>query len=169
MAQLPIREYPDPVLRIKTQPIKVFDQALQTLIDDMIETMYAAPGIGLAAPQVGVSKRMMVIDVSEDQTQPLVFINPEVIEARGEEVMEEGCLSFPGLYATVQRANEIKIRALDRHGKTFELDTGGLLAVCIQHELDHLAGKLFIDYLSPYKRQWLLKKLTKLTKQQAAA
>jgi peptide deformylase len=161
MSKLDILEFPDPRLRTKAQPVTDFGEALQRQIDDMLETMYAAPGIGLAATQVNIAKRLFVIDVSEDSTQPLVFINPEFIELRGVEEMEEGCLSFPGIYGTVQRANEVKIRALNRHGKAFEIDTGELLAVCIQHEYDHIEGKLFVDYLSPLKRERIRKQLEK--------
>ncbi len=167
MSKLEILEFPDPRLRTKAQPVTVFDAALQRQIDDMFETMYAAPGIGLAATQVNIHKQMFVIDVSEDNTQPLVFINPEFVDKRGIEEMEEGCLSFPGVYAKVQRANEITIRALDRHGQPFELDTGDLLAVCIQHEFDHIEGKLFVDYLSPLKRERIRKQLEKKHRQEA--
>lgn len=161
MARLQILTFPDPRLRLKAKPVLEVDDAVRKIVDDMFETMYAAPGIGLASTQVNVQKQIIVIDVSEDKSEPLVFINPEVIEKRGIEVMEEGCLSFPDVYAQVERANEIKVRALDRHGQPFEVDTGGLLAVCIQHELDHLEGKLFVDYLSPMKRERIRKKLEK--------
>jgi peptide deformylase len=167
MSKLEILEFPDPRLRTKAQPVTVFDAALQAQIDDMFDTMYAAPGIGLAATQVNIHKRLFVIDVSEDKSQPLVFINPEFIDKRGIEEMEEGCLSFPGVYAKVQRANEVTIRALDRHGQPFELDTGELLAVCIQHEYDHIEGKLFVDYLSPLKRERIRKQLEKKHRQDA--
>lgn len=161
MAKLTILEYPDPRLRTKAQPVSDFGPALQQEIDDMFETMYDAPGIGLAATQVNIHKQLIVIDVSENQDEPLVLINPQVIEKRGVEEMEEGCLSFPGVYAKVQRANEIHIQALDRHGKSFEVDTGELLAVCIQHEMDHIEGKLFVDYLSALKRDRIRKQLEK--------
>ncbi|MEM9101306.1 MAG: peptide deformylase [Pseudomonadota bacterium] len=161
MAILEILTYPDPRLREKAQQITNIDEKLQTIIDNMLETMYHANGIGLAATQVNIQLQLMVIDVSEKSDSPLVFINPQVIEKRGIEEMDEGCLSFPGVYAKVKRANEIKVSALDRHGKTFEVDTGDLLAVCIQHELDHLEGKLFVDYLSPLKRQRIKSKLEK--------
>ena len=161
MPTLEILEYPDPRLRTKAKPINEFGQALQQQIDDMFETMYAAPGIGLAATQVNIHKQLFVIDVSEDKDQPLVFINPEIVELRGVEEMEEGCLSFPGVYARVERADALTIKALDRHGKEFTMDADGLLAVCIQHELDHLQGKLFVDYLSTLKRQRIKKKLEK--------
>ena len=137
------------------------DAAVRRLVDDMFETMYAAPGIGLAATLVNVHQRLLVVDVSEEKDQPLVFINPEILQRAGVEEMEEGCLSVPGFYDKVQRAERIKVRALDRDGKLFELDTDGLLAVCIQHEIDHLDGKLFVDYLSNLKRQRIRKKLEK--------
>lgn len=161
MPKLQILTFPDPRLRLKAQPVSEVNDAVRRMVDDMFETMYAAPGIGLASTQVNIQKQIIVIDVSEDKSEPLVLINPEVLEKRGIEQMEEGCLSFPDVYAQVERANEIRIRALDRDGKAFELDTGGLLAVCIQHELDHLEGKLFVDYLSPLKRERIRKKLEK--------
>ena len=161
MALLPILEFPDPRLRTRAQPVDEVDAALRKLIDDMFETMYAAPGIGLAATQVNVHKRFMVIDVSESRNEPLVFINPEIIEREGVEETEEGCLSVPGVYDKVTRADRIRVRALDRNGKPFEMDAEGLLAVCIQHEMDHLDGKLFVDYLSELKRTRIRKKLEK--------
>ena len=161
MAKLEILEFPDRRLRTVAKPVAQVDDALRALIDDMFETMYAAPGIGLAASQVDVHRRLMVLDISEDSDAPMVFINPEILSAEGEEVCEEGCLSVPGIYAEVKRAERIRVRALDRDGQTFELDTDGLLAVCIQHEMDHLAGKLFVDYLSPLKRELVKKKLAK--------
>ena len=161
MPILEILEYTDPRLRTQAKPISDFGDDLQKQIDDMFETMYAAPGIGLAATQVNIHKQLFVIDVSEDKSEPLVFINPEITELRGVEEMEEGCLSFPGVYARVERADEVTIKALDRSGKPFTLDADGLLAVCIQHELDHTQGKLFVDYLSPLKRQRIKKKLEK--------
>ncbi len=164
MAQLTILEYPNPRLRLEAKPVDKFDDDLQQIIDDMFETMYAAPGIGLAATQVDVQLQIVTMDLSDDKSEPIVLINPEVIEKRGIEEMEEGCLSFPGVYVSVERANEVHIKALDRHGEPFEIDTGGLLAVCIQHELDHLAGKLFVDYLSPLKRNRIKKKLEKQAK-----
>lgn len=164
MAQLTILEYPNPRLRLEAKPVDKFDDNLQQIIDDMFETMYAAPGIGLAATQVDVQLQIVTMDLSDDKSEPIVLINPEVIEKRGIEEMEEGCLSFPGVYVRVERANEVHIKALDRHGEPFEIDTDGLLAVCIQHELDHLAGKLFVDYLSPLKRNRIKKKLEKQAK-----
>ena len=134
---------------------------MRTLIDDMFETMYAAPGIGLAATQVDVHKRLLVTDVSAEKTEPLVLINPEILAKDGVEVTEEGCLSVPGFYEEVERAEHIRVRALDRDGKAFEMEASGLLAVCIQHEMDHLEGKLFVDYLSEMKRQRIRKKLLK--------
>jgi peptide deformylase len=161
MALLEILVFPDTRLRTVAKPVEQFDDALQALIDDMFETMYAAPGIGLAATQVNVHKRLVVIDVSEDNAEPLVFINPELLASEGEEEMQEGCLSVPGYYETVQRPEWVKVRALDRHGKPFEMETDGLLAVCIQHEIDHLDGKVFVDYLSPLKRNRIRSKLEK--------
>jgi peptide deformylase len=161
MAKLDILEFPDPRLRLKAQPVETFNAALQKFADDMLETMYAAPGIGLAATQVNAQKRMLVLDVSETRNAPMVFVNPELPETRGTEVCQEGCLSFPGVYADVQRKEWIRVRAQDAGGKTFELETDGLLAVCIQHEIDHLDGKVFTDYLSPLKRTLVLRKLEK--------
>ncbi|MBI2381817.1 MAG: peptide deformylase [Gammaproteobacteria bacterium] len=165
MAKLEILTFPDPRLRLKAKPVTQVDDAVRAIVDDMFETMYAAPGIGLASTQVNVQQQIVVIDVSEDKSEPLVLINPEILEKRGIEEMEEGCLSFPEVYAKVERANEVRVRALDRNGDAFELDTGGLLAVCIQHELDHLDGKVFIDYLSPMKRERIRKKLEKEARQ----
>ena len=161
MALLPILHFPDPRLRQKAKPVTQFDAALSRLVDDMFDTMYAAPGIGLAATQVNVQLRLVVIDVSDEKTDPRVFVNPEILESRGEEEMDEGCLSVPGFYETVRRADWVCVRALDRHGQPFELETDGLLAVCIQHELDHLDGKLFVDYLSSLKRDRIRRKLEK--------
>jgi peptide deformylase len=161
MAKLEILHFPDPRLRTRARPVASVDAAVRRLVDDMFETMYAAPGIGLAATQVNVHQRLLVVDVSEEKDQPLVFINPEILHRDGVEEMEEGCLSVPGFYDKVQRAERIKVRAQDRDGKPFELDTDGLLAVCIQHEIDHLDGKLFVDYLSNLKRQRIRKKLEK--------
>lgn len=161
MALLPILEFPDPRLRTRAQPVEHVDAALRKLIDDMFETMYAAPGIGLAATQVNVPKRLLVIDVSERRNEPLVLINPEIASREGVEETEEGCLSVPGVYDKVTRAERIRMRALDRDGKQVEIDADGLLAVCIQHEVDHLDGKLFVDYLSELKRTRIRKKLEK--------
>ncbi|NUS60979.1 MAG: peptide deformylase [Lysobacter sp.] len=171
MALLPILEFPDPRLRTKAavmEPAHLADPAFQQLVDDMFETMYEAPGIGLAASQVDVHQRFMVIDVSEEKNRPLVFVNPEILERAGEQVYQEGCLSVPTIFADVTRANEILVRALDRHGQPFEMRVDGLLAVCIQHEMDHLEGKLFVDYLSPLKREMVRKKLAKARRTAAA-
>jgi peptide deformylase len=170
MAQLEILEFPDPRLRTVAKPVEpaqVTTPEFQTLLDDMFETMYEAPGIGLAASQVDVHQRFMVIDVSEDRSQPLVFVNPEIVERDGEQVYQEGCLSVPGIFADVTRANSIRVRAIGRDGAPFEMQADGLLAVCIQHEMDHLAGKLFVDYLSPLKREMVRKKLAKRQRQSA--
>ena len=153
MALLKILYLPDERLRKVSEPVETFDNALQILIDDMFETMYDAKGVGLAAPQVGVNLRLSVIDVSANKTEKLVFINPEIVESRGQEKFQEGCLSVPGAQETVVRANFVKVKALDRHGKPFEVEATDLLAECLQHEIDHLNGKLFIDLLSPIKRQ----------------
>lgn len=161
MARLPILEFPDPRLRTRAKPVTRVDDATRKLIDDMLETMYAAPGIGLAATQVNVHQRILVIDVSEAHNQPLALINPEIVARDGIEETEEGCLSVPGIYETVKRADQIRVRALDRDGKPIEFDAGGLLAVCIQHEIDHLEGKLFVDYLSDLKRTRIRRKLEK--------
>ncbi len=169
MPLLKILEYPDPRLRTKAKPISDFGEALQTQIDDMLETMYAAPGIGLAGTQVDFHQQLFVLDVSENKDQPLIFINPEIIELRGVEEMEEGCLSFPGVYAKVERSDSLTVKALDRQGKAFEMEADELLAVCIQHELDHLQGKLFVDYLSSLKRQRIGKKLEKEHKARSLA
>lgn len=165
MANLTILHFPDERLRTVAKPVEQVDDNLRALIDDMFETMYDAPGIGLAATQVNVHQRLIVIDVSEEKNEPLVLINPEILEKKGVEEMDEGCLSVPGIYEKVQRADRIKVRALDRHGEPFELETDGLLAVCIQHEIDHLDGKLFVDYLSSLKRQRIRKKLEKQLRQ----
>ena len=167
MALLPILEFPDPRLRTKAVPVEaanVTTAEFQRLLDDMFETMYDAPGIGLAASQVDVHQRFMVIDISEEKNQPQVFINPELSDKAGEQVYQEGCLSLPGIFADVTRADEITVRFLDRQGQPQELRADGLLAVCIQHEMDHLDGKLFVDYLSPLKREMVRKKLAKQRK-----
>ena len=161
MALLPILQHPDPRLRKKTPPVQHFDQKLQKLIDDMFETMYAAPGVGLAANQVGVQLRLSVMDCSDEHNQPIVLINPEVLAAVEPQEMEEGCLSLPDLRDKVQRYNKLRLRALDRHGKPYELEAEGLMAQCVQHEIDHLDGKLYIDYLSSLKRERIKKKLLK--------
>jgi peptide deformylase len=161
MAVLPILHHPDPRLRKKTPPVQQFDQKLQRLIDDMFETMYAAPGVGLAANQVGVQLRLSVMDCSEHHDQPIVMINPEVLGAEERQEMEEGCLSLPDIRDKVQRYNKIRLRALDRNGQPYELEAEGLMAQCVQHEIDHLDGKLYIDYLSSLKRERIKKKLLK--------
>lgn len=161
MAKLTIIEFPDPRLRTLAQPIARVDDTLRTLIADMFETMYDAPGIGLAATQVNIHQRLLVLDVSESHTEPMVFINPEILSAEGRQTYQEGCLSVPGIFADVERFDQITVKALDRQGKRFELNADGLLAVCIQHEMDHLIGKLFVDYLSPLKRELVKKKLAK--------
>ncbi len=163
MAKLQILEFPDPRLRTVAKSVVAVDETIQQLVSDMFETMYAAPGVGLAATQVNVHQRVVVIDVSEDQSQPMVFINPEVtvLDAETLRDYDEGCLSVPGFYETVSRPERVRVDALDRDGKPFSLEPDGLLAVCIQHELDHLNGKLFVDYVSPVKRQRIRKKLEK--------
>ncbi|GMV28242.1 MAG: peptide deformylase [Rhodanobacteraceae bacterium] len=161
MAKLTILEFPDPRLRTKAQPVAAFGPDLAGLVADMFETMYAAPGIGLAATQVNVHKQLLVLDVSEEKNQPLVFCNPRILTKDGIQTYQEGCLSVPGIYADVERANRITVEAEDAAGKTFTLEADGLLAVCIQHEMDHLAGRLFVDYLSPLKREMVRKKLEK--------
>ena len=161
MSLLSILEFPDPRLRTKAVPIETVDDELRALIANMFETMYAAPGIGLAATQVNVHRRLLVADVSVDQNEPHVLINPKILHKDGSEVTEEGFLSVPGVYEPVERAEHIRVRALDGNGQAFEMDTEGLLAVCIQHEMDHLDGKLFVDYLSEMKRQRIRKRLQK--------
>ncbi|CDH46540.1 MAG: peptide deformylase [Candidatus Competibacteraceae bacterium] len=169
MARLTLLHYPDPRLRKPALPVEVVDERVRSFVDDMLETMYAAPGIGLAATQVNIQKRIIVMDVSEDKNQPLIFINPTLLAREGESEMEEGCLSVPGFYERVQRAERVWASALDRHGDPFELDASGLLAVCIQHEIDHLDGKLFVDYLSALKRDRIRKKLEKQARSETHA
>ena len=161
MALLSILEYPDPRLRTRAKPVTEFDASVQQLIDDMFETMYAAPGIGLAASQVNVHQRLIVIDVSAEKTEPLVFINPQILAREGLGMVEEGCLSVPGIFDDVERAVKVRVRAYDRNGQEFERDLDDMLAVCLQHEMDHLEGKLFVDYLSDLKRDRIRKKLDK--------
>jgi peptide deformylase len=161
MAILHILHYPDPRLRIRAEPVEQVDDEVRQLVDDMLETMYDAPGIGLAAPQVSVSKRLIVIDISETRDAPVCLINPVILAREGSEVMEEGCLSVPGIYDTVERAAAIRVHAVGRDGASYEMEADGLLAVCIQHEMDHLEGKLFVDYLTEMKRQRIKKKLEK--------
>ena len=172
MATLNILEFPDPRLRTRATPVELVDDALRTLLDDMFETMYAAPGIGLAATQVDVHKRLLVADVSSDKDDPHVLINPLVLEKDGVAVTEEGCLSVPGYFEEVERAEHVRVRYQDRDGELRESDFEGLLAVCVQHEMDHLEGKLFVDYLSEAKRLRIRKRLEKDQKErrmQAAA
>lgn len=165
MAQLNILHFPDPRLRLKAKPIEMVTDEIRQLANDMLETMYDAPGIGLAATQVNEQKRLIVIDVSEDKTSPLFLINPELVETEGERDFEEGCLSVPEAYELVTRADKIRVRALNLQGEAFEMDAEGILATCIQHEIDHLEGKLFVDYLSNLKRQRIKKRLEKHQKQ----
>ena len=162
MAKLPILTFPDPRLRNRARPVERVDDRVRRLIDDMFETMYDAPGIGLAASQVNVHRRVIVIDVSPEHDQPLALVNPVIDLTQGQQERDEGCLSVPGFYETVKRAERIRVRALDRHGQPFEREAEGVLALCIQHECDHLEGKLFVDYLSNLKRQRIRKKLAKL-------
>lgn len=169
MALLNILEYPDPRLRIKARPVDRVDDEIRRLIDDMLETMYAAPGIGLAATQVDVHQRVLVLDVSDTKDEPRSYINPEILEMDGDALGDEGCLSVPGITEPVARAERIRVRALDRDGQAFEQDVEGLLAVCIQHEIDHLEGKLFVDYLSELKRQRIKKRLIKSRKRDPVA
>ena len=168
MTRLEILEFPDPRLRTRAQPVERFDAALGTLIDEMLATMYAAPGIGLAATQVNVHQRLIVIDISENHDQPMVFINPVILERDGVEVSEEGCLSVPQIFEEVERAARVRVRAQDRQGQFFELELEGLLAVCLQHEMDHLEGKLFVDYLSALKRDRIRRKLEKNRREHVA-
>ena len=169
MAIRRIYETPDPVLRQISKPVETFDAELKTLIADMFETMYAAPGIGLAATQVNVHKQLLILDVSEEKNRPLVLINPKIAAVEGSQVYQEGCLSVPGIYADVERADRITVEALDRHGQPLAFEAEGLLAVCIQHEMDHLIGKLFVDYLSPLKRELVRRKLEKQRRTAAQA
>ena len=161
MALLPILEYPDPRLRKVAAPVQAFTPEVVKLVRDMAETMYAAPGVGLAATQVDVHKRIIVIDISDTKDDLLVLVNPEIVMAEGEAECEEGCLSVPGYYDKVTRAARVRVRAQDDHGETFELDAEGLLAVCVQHEMDHLEGKVFVEYLSPLKRARVAAKMRK--------
>jgi len=168
MAILNILRYPDARLHKQAAPVTVFDDSLKKLVADLAESMYAAPGIGLAATQVDVHKRVIVVDVSERRDSLVVLVNPEILEATGESDIEEGCLSVPGIYELLPRAERVKVRAYDQNGNAFTLEAQGLLAVCIQHEMDHLQGKLFVDYLSPLKRELVRKKLEKQRRAAAA-
>jgi peptide deformylase len=161
MSKLTILEFPDPRLRTRAKPVTAFDDALRQLAADMLETMYAAPGVGLAATQVNAHIRMLVADVSESHDTPHVLVNPEILDRQGTAIGEEGCLSVPGYFDEVERAARVRVRAQGLDGKSFEMDADGLLAVCIQHEIDHLEGKLFVDYLSELKRTRIRKKLEK--------
>lgn len=164
MAIMEILRFPDDRLKTKAKKVDQITQWHKDLAADMLETMYAAPGIGLAATQVDVHEQLLVVDVSEDKSDPMVLINPQIIEQSGHEIMEEGCLSVPEIYAEVERAEQIKVRALNLEGESIEIDAEGILAVCIQHEMDHLKGILFVDYLSKLKRDRIKKKLEKLNK-----
>jgi peptide deformylase len=168
MALRTILEFPDPRLRTRAQPVTRFDAALGKLIDDMLETMYAAPGIGLAATQVDVHKRVIVIDISKEHNEPLVLVNPEILAREGEASTEECCLSVPGIFDDVKRAARVRVRAQHRDGATFEKDFEEILAVCIQHEMDHLEGRLFVDYLSDLKRERIRKRLDKERRERSA-
>jgi peptide deformylase len=167
MAVLSILRYPDPRLEKVAQPVERVDEAIHQLVGDMAETMYAAPGIGLAATQVDVHKRVLVLDVSDTRDQLLVLINPEILAREGEQECEEGCLSVPGVYDVVKRAEKVKVRALNRDGQVFELAAEGLLAVCIQHEMDHLEGKVFVEYLSRLKQSRIRAKMQKQERKSA--
>jgi len=167
MTILKILEYPDDRLRMVAKPVSEVNDQIRSIADNMLETMYDAPGVGLAATQVDIHLRIVVIDVSEDKTEPLVLINPEIVDHSGIEEMEEGCLSFPDVFADVERADKVTLKALDRNGEEFTIEADELLAVCIQHELDHLKGKLFVDYLSPLKRQRIRKLLEKRQRKSA--
>ena len=167
MTKLAILEYPDPRLRTRAEPVTVVDDAVRQLADDLLETMYGANGIGLAATQVDIHRRVIALDVSEGRNQPLILINPELLSAEGKGPGEEGCLSLPGIYDKVSRATKIRVRSLDLQGKPFELDAEGLLGVCIQHEMDHLQGKVFVDYLSELKRQLIRRRLEKERRQRS--
>lgn len=168
MALIEILHFPDPRLRKKAIPVDKVDDQIRQTVNDMFETMYAAPGIGLAATQVNIQKQIIVIDVSEDKSEPVCLINPKIIAKDGEEEMQEGCLSVPGIFENVRRAENITVQALDQQGVEFTQDAEGLLAVCIQHEMDHLDGKLFVDYLSPLKMQRIKKKMLKMKKLDAS-
>ena len=169
MAVLNILRYPDPRLHRIAEPVREVDEHIRQLVRDMAETMYAAPGIGLAATQVDFHKQLIVIDVSDGKDQPIVLINPKITHRDGEQVYQEGCLSVPGIYADVTRANTVRVEALNRRGEVYAIEADGLLAVCIQHEMDHLAGKVFVDYLSPLKREMVRKKLAKQSRDKRSA
>ena len=162
MAVLTILQYPDPRLKKVAAAVERVDDGIRTLVNNMADTMYAAPGVGLAATQVDVHKQVIVIDISPTRNQLNVFINPQIVESEGVSDLEEGCLSVPGVYDKVPRANRIRVRALDVQGRTFEMEADGMLAVCIQHEMDHLKGRVFVDYLSRLKRSRILTRMRKL-------
>ncbi len=167
MAVLKVLSFPDKRLRTKAKHVEIVDDGVRAIMDDMLETMYEAPGIGLAATQVDIHQQIVVIDISEEKNEPLYLVNPEITAKAGKSISEEGCLSVPEYYAEVERAETVTVKALGHDGKPFELEADGLLAVCIQHEMDHLKGKLFVDYLSPLKQQRVKKKLEKMAKQGA--
>jgi len=166
MALLPILEFPDPRLRTRAEPVRQFDAALERLAADMLETMYAAPGVGLAATQVNVHRQLFVMDTSTEKNDPQVYINAQILEREGAEIAEEGCLSVPNIFEPVKRAARVRVRAQDVAGQFFERELTGLAAVCLQHELDHLSGKLFVDYLSVLKRERIRRKLEKERREQ---
>ncbi len=168
MALLPILEFPDPRLRTRAQPVQSFDAALERVVADMFETMYAAPGVGLAGTQVDVHRQIIVMDTSAEKDQPQVYINAQIVEREGSEVAEEGCLSVPNVFEPIKRATRVRAKAQDVKGQMFERELTGLAAVCLQHELDHLAGKLLVDYLSLLKREWIRRKLEKERRERAA-
>ena len=167
MSVLDILQFPDTALRKIAVPVEEVDGRIDTLVGDMLETMYEAPGIGLAATQIDIHERLVVLDVSEECNEPIILINPEIVELDGEQEMQEGCLSIPGIYENIKRAATVQVNAVNRNGDPFELEATGLLAVCIQHEIDHLDGKLFVDYLSPLKRNRIRHKMLKAQRQDA--
>lgn len=167
MSLLDILQFPDTDLRKIAAPVEDVDARIDSLVGDMLETMYDAPGIGLAATQINIHERLVVLDVSDECNEPIVLINPEIVELDGEQEMQEGCLSIPGIYETIKRAATVQVNAVNRNGDPFELEAAGLLAVCIQHEIDHLDGKLFVDYLSPLKRNRIRHKMLKAQRQDA--
>jgi peptide deformylase len=168
MALLPILEFPDPRLRTRAEPVQQFDAALEQLVADMLQTMYAAPGIGLAATQVNVHRQLLVMDVSAEKTQPQVYINPQIVTRDGVEISEEGCLSVPNVFEDIERSANVRVRAQHPDGQWFERELSGLAAICLQHEMDHLAGKLFVDYLSGLKRERIRRKLEKERRERAS-
>ncbi len=167
MSLLDILQFPDTALRKIAAPVEDVDARIDSLVGDMLETMYEAPGIGLAATQINVHERLVVLDVSDECNEPIVLINPEIIELDGEQEMQEGCLSIPGIYENIKRAASVRVSAVNRNGDPFELEADGLLSVCIQHEIDHLDGKLFVDYLSPLKRNRIRLKMQKAKRKDA--